>query len=340
MTLPSILLTWYRANARDLPFRGAHDPYAIWVSEIMAQQTRITAMSPYFEAFMRSFPDVASLAAASEHDALKAWEGLGYYSRALCLRRSAQIITEAYEGRIPDTREALMRLPGVGDYTAGAILSIAFGRREPAVDGNVLRVWARVVNNHADISQPATKKAAWAWVYDLMGNETPGDVTQALMELGALICVPKSPRCGECPFVGLCAARAIGQEGVLPVKPAKKPHRVESHPVLMIFDPDDHVFMRRRQETLLRGLWEFPSETPSGVKILSCDPLGKATHTFTHIKWEMDGYLCQAGASDASKLPENCVWADAALFDSLAIPSAFRAFRSLVLKKFNARESL
>ena len=345
--LQTALLSWYLAHSRDLPFRNTRDPYAIWVSEIMAQQTRITALLPYFERFMRIFPDVGALAAADEHDVLKAWEGLGYYSRARCLRRAAQIVAREHGGVVPDDPAALRRLPGVGDYTAGAILSIAYGRREPAVDGNVLRVHARIANDDTDVTRPEAKQKARAWVYDLMPEEDvpesggglaagrrPGDMTQALMELGALVCLPKTPRCEECPAQSLCAARAAGRERSLPVKSPKKPHRVEIRPVLLLIDPEGRVYMRRRGEVLLCGLWEFPAQAPEGVEILSQTPCGQATHTFTHIKWEMEGFLCRA--VQTGQPPEEAVWADAALFGTLAIPAAFRVYVELLRNRFPA----
>jgi len=335
--LQTALLTWYRASARDLPFRRTRDPYAIWVSEIMAQQTRITALLPYFERFLRMFPDVDALAAAEEHDVLKAWEGLGYYSRARCLHRAAGLVVREYEGIVPDTLAGLRRLPGVGDYTAGAILSIAHGQREPAVDGNVLRVHARLTDDDADVTRPEAKQGARAWVYDLMPEEAPGDMTQALMELGALICLPKVPHCEGCPAEGLCVARVAGRERLLPVKTPKKPHRVEVRPVLLLFDPEGRVYMRKRHEALLRGLWEFPAEVPEGVEVLSKEPCGKATHTFTHIKWEMEGYLCEAVPNGPA--PDDGVWADGALFETLAVPAAFRVFVSLVRNLFRTKET-
>jgi len=329
--LQSALLSWYRKSARDLPFRSTRDPYAIWVSEIMAQQTRITALLPYFEAFMRQFPNVSALAAASEHDVLKAWEGLGYYSRARLLHRAAGIVVNAFGGKVPDVPEELRQLPGIGDYTAGAILSIAYGQKQPAVDGNVLRVHARITNDDTDIMRPEAKQTARMWVLQLMPEDVPGDMTQALMELGALVCLPKNPRCEDCPAEGLCAARTLGRERILPVKGQKKPRRTENRPVLLLFDSEGRVLMRRRTEALLRGLWEFPAEMPEGVEVLSRKSCGKATHIFTHITWEMEGFLCRG--KQTSPVADGLVWADAALFETLAVPSAFRVFAGMVRER-------
>jgi A/G-specific adenine glycosylase len=324
--LHPVLLRWYRAGARDLPFRRTRDPYAIWVSEIMAQQTRITALLPYFERFILAFPSAAALAAASEHDVLKAWEGLGYYSRARCLHRAARLIVSEHGGAVPSEPAALRALPGVGDYTAGAILSIAFGQKAPAVDGNVLRVRARLTDDPTDITTPAAKKAAGVWVLSLMEAGDPGDVTQSLMELGALVCLPKRPRCGECPAASLCAARLAGRVGERPVKSPKKPQRVEQRPVWLLFDPRDRVLTRRRTETLLRGLWEFPAALPEGIRLLSFQPCGRHTHVFTHIIWEMEGFLGRAATFDP---PEGFLWAGAEAFEALAMPTAFRRFAEI-----------
>ncbi len=329
-------MDWYGVAQRALPFRSTGDAYAVWVSEIMAQQTRITALIPYFESFIRAFPTVAALAAASEHDVLKAWEGLGYYSRARNLHKAAQLILEHHGGAVPSDPAALRALPGIGDYTAGAILSIAFSQRQPAVDGNVLRVHARLENDSTDVMCPAAKDKARAWVLSLMPQDVPGDMTQALMELGALICLPKTPRCGECPVASLCAARLSGCEQQLPVKTPKKPQRAEQREVYLLFDPQGRVLMRRRCEALLRGLWEFPHALPDGIQVLSKTPCGSAVHVFTHIIWQMEGFDCRVLPIPA---PEGAVWADAALFDTLPIPVAFKAFTELVKTRFSQKTS-
>ncbi|MDR3207478.1 MAG: A/G-specific adenine glycosylase [Oscillospiraceae bacterium] len=325
--LSPALLDWYQSAKRDLPFRRTRDPYAIWVSEIMAQQTRITALIPYFERFLRAFPNAAALAAADEDDVLKAWEGLGYYSRARCLHRAARLMVSAHGGAVPDDPAALRGLPGIGDYTAGAILSIAFGQKAPAVDGNVLRVHARLTDDPTDIALPAAKETARVWVLSLMGRGDPGAVTEALMELGALVCLPKQPRCEDCPARDLCAARLAGRVGERPVKSPKKPQRTEARPVCLLFDPQGRVLMRRRTESLLRGLWEFPAAPPEGLAVLSAQPCGRHTHVFTHIIWEMEGSLC---ATAAFETPEGFLWADGETFETLAVPVAFRGYMGVV----------
>jgi A/G-specific adenine glycosylase len=289
----------------------------------MAQQTRITALLPYFTAFTARFPTVADLAAADEHDVLKAWEGLGYYSRARNLRRAAVCVMAEHGGRVPSDPAALRRLPGIGDYTAGAILSIAFGQKVPAVDGNVLRVHARIQRDATDVMTPAARTRARAWVLSLMPDDRPGDMTQALMELGALLCLPAAPRCAECPAAAFCGAHLAGCACELPVKTPKKPQRVENRPVCLLLDPEGRVLMRRRTEALLRGLWEFPAAPPAGVPLLSNEPCGRAEHVFTHIRWQMEGRLCRTPAVPA---PEGHLWASPEDFADLALPSAFRAF--------------
>lgn len=321
--LRAALVSWYDGAKRDLVFRRTRDPYHIWLSEIMAQQTRITALLPYFTRFVGQFPTVAALAAADEHQVLKAWEGLGYYSRARHLRRAAVLMEEKFGGRVPDDRKALLGLPGIGDYTAGAILSIAFGRKEAAVDGNVLRVHARLERDMTDVTRPEAKERAARWVLALMPDDRPGDMTQALMELGALVCLPKIPRCGACPARALCLARAAGCETELPVKTPKRPQRPEERPVYLLVDPEGRVLMRRRTETLLHGLWEFPAAVPQEVIVLSDEPCGRAEHVFTHIRWRMEGHLCRTAGGTA---PEGYVWMTPGDFEALAVPKAFRAY--------------
>ena len=222
-TLPEPLLGWYRENARDLPWRHTEDPYRIWVSEIMLQQTRVAAVLGYYARFLAVFPTVAALAEADEELLMKLWEGLGYYSRARNLQRAAKEITAL--GGFPDTYDGLLALPGIGDYTASAIAAAAFGRREPAVDGNVLRVMTRLTDCHDDISDPKTKRAVRAALAEVMPEE-PADIrifNQAMMELGATVCGPNTaPRCDDCPVSGLCLGRQRGTAEILPVKKAKK----------------------------------------------------------------------------------------------------------------------
>ena len=216
------LLQWFDANKRLLPFRQEPSAYHIWVSEIMLQQTRVAAAIPYYERFIAALPDPAALAAC-EPDALrKLWQGLGYYNRVNNMQKAARIVCEQYGGDLPADYDALRSLPGIGDYTAGAVASIAFGIPVPAVDGNVLRVFARLYNDDADVMAPATKKAFTVRVLDQMPKATPGPYNEALMELGALVCIPGTPHCEECPLADLCRGYAAGRADQLPVKPAPK----------------------------------------------------------------------------------------------------------------------
>jgi A/G-specific adenine glycosylase len=254
-------VAWYRAHRRDLPWRRTSDPYAIWVSEVMLQQTRIAVVMPYYERWMRRFPDPASLAAAPLDDVLAAWSGLGYYGRARNLHRGAREVVERYGGRVPDTAAALRDLPGVGRYTAGAIASMAFGRREPLVDGNVARVLARLFAIEEDVKSAPAARRLWQIAAELVPEAAPGDFNQGLMELGQEICTPASPRCDVCPLADRCAARASGRAGELPVigkrpaaadKPLLRAHSV------WIERGGRVLLARRRPRGLFGGLWELP----------------------------------------------------------------------------------
>ena len=253
------LLEFFDDAARDLPWRRTSDPYAIWVSEIMAQQTRVETVVPYYRAWLNRFPDVEALAAAPLDDVLKAWEGLGYYSRARNLYRAAGVVADAHGGRVPDTLEGLRALPGVGDYTAGAIASIAFERPVPAVDGNVRRVYARL----SDEAIPGAAEVR-RWAAAVVDPDRPGDFNQALMELGATVCTPRNPDCDACPVAPHCAGLAAGTVDLRPAPKKRAPVRGEVRAVGVFLrdGPDgDRVLLRRRPpEGLLAGMWEFPSE--------------------------------------------------------------------------------
>ena len=332
--LPGPLLAWYRANARDLPWRRTTDPYQIWVSEIMLQQTRVAAVLGYYARFLETFPTVEALAAAPEERLMKLWEGLGYYSRARNLQKAARIVAEQ-GGRFPDTYQDLLALPGVGDYTASAIASAAFGRREAAVDGNVLRVVMRLTDCRDDIADPKVKKAVRAQIQAVM-PEAEADIrvfNQATMELGATVCAPNGPpRCLECPAMAFCKGRLRGTAEDLPVKGAKKPRRVEEKTVFLLVR-DGKIALRKRPGTgLLAGLWEFPNvegaldEAAAGaaVSVWGLEPRRwesrlTAKHIFTHVEWHMTGYTLEV-AGDG---PADFVWADAGALSDRAVPSAF-----------------
>ena len=338
--LPVPLLVWYRENARTLPWRSDPTPYHVWVSEIMLQQTRVAAVLDYYRRFLEAAPDAAALAGLSQDQLMKLWQGLGYYSRARNLQKAAKQITECHGGVFPNTYEEIRSLAGVGDYTAGAVASIAFGLPVPAVDGNVLRVTARLTGDSGDITTPAMKKRVTAALAEVIPLDAPGDFNQALMELGATVCLPNgAPLCERCPAAHLCRAFQEGRTGELPVKAAKKARRVEERAVYLLFFSGRVALRRRPDRGLLAGLWEYPNEPADGTDWLSrwglsvpvLEKAGTGKHIFTHIEWRMTAL---AGEPDGPDLPEGWVWADrAALRDTYAVPNAFRSFEKIVLDR-------
>lgn len=299
------LLSWFKANARDLPWRKSREPYPIWISEIMLQQTRVEAVKPYYDRFLRALPDIESLAQVEEESLLKLWEGLGYYNRARNLKKAAQIVMEAYDGMMPGEYEALLALPGIGSYTAGAIASIAFGKAYPAVDGNVLRILSRLRADGRDILDTKVKKAVEEELACVMPPDRPGDFNQALMELGATVCIPNgAPKCQNCPWEVFCKARQEGRTAEFPQKAKKKPRRVEERTILVIQDAGLVALRKRPDKGLLAGMYEFPSleghcgerEVAAYLRELGLSPiritqLPPAKHIFTHKEWHMIGYL-------------------------------------------------
>ena len=264
--LASKLLNWYHANKRTLPWRG-HPPqsaYAVWVSEIMLQQTRVEAVIPYFEKWMRLFPTVQELANASEQDVLNAWEGLGYYSRAHNLHKAAKIVVDQYNGELPRDLEELRKLPGIGRYTLGAIASIAFGMDVSALDGNIKRVYARIFDVDVPVDSTAGERILWELADKNLPKGHAGDYNQALMDLGAAVCGPKNPRCLICPVMKLCEARQNGTQNLRPVKMPKKdvPHYV--HGAAVIIERNKVLLARRPSQGLLGGMWEFPNGRVNG----------------------------------------------------------------------------
>ena len=251
------LLNWFYENQRVLPFRTDPSPYHVWLSEIMLQQTRVSAALPYYERFLAALPDIPALAACEEEKLNKLWEGLGYYSRVRNLQKAARIVCEQYGGELPADYDAIRALPGIGDYTAGAICSISFGIPVPAVDGNVLRVFSRLYNDPGVITDPAVKKAFTARVMEHQPPAAPGDYNQALMELGALICVPNgAPLCEQCPLARLCQARAAGTALSLPQKAAPKARKLEDLTVALVESPAGFLIQQRPEKGLLAGLWQ------------------------------------------------------------------------------------
>ena len=312
--IPNPLLIWYDKNRRILPWREEPTPYRIWVSEIMLQQTRVEAVKPYFDRFMKALPDINTLAECAEEDLLKLWEGLGYYNRVRNMQRAACQIIEDYDGRMPDTYEELLKLTGIGSYTAGAIASIAYKRAVPAVDGNVLRVVARLRKDHRPSGSTEMKAAVERDLMDVIPLDRPGDFNQALMELGACVCIPNGmPLCGSCPLESLCMAHRDGAETQYPIKVRKKPRKVEEKTVLIIRNKNLTAIRKRPEKGLLAGMYEFPSMAgfysdnevvaylaESGIKVLRIQPLEDAKHIFTHREWHMKGYMIRVDELEPS----------------------------------------
>jgi len=351
------LLSWYDKSARKLPWRADTSPYHVWISEIMLQQTRIEAAIPYYEKFIAAAPDAAALASLTDDALLKLWEGLGYYSRARNLKKAAVMITKNLDGVFPDTREELLTLPGIGPYTAGAIASIAFGRAAPAVDGNVLRVFSRLLASRADIKLPAVRKAAETLSLKIMPEDRPGAFNQALMELGELICLPNgAAKCGECPLAGICFAEREGLVKELPFRSKAKERAVEDRTILILAS-ENRVFIRTRENKgLLAGLCELPSvkgrlsasdarraAADMGLCPAEIEALPEAKHVFSHIEWRMTGFLIwvdEPGPEWDNK--EGLIPAGIEeLKNEYPIPSAFRFYMEIiesVLKKADNKE--
>ena len=299
------LLEWFRQNARVLPWREEPLPYYVWVSEIMLQQTRVEAVKPYFQRFIQALPGVRELAECPEEKLLKLWEGLGYYNRVRNMQKAARIVLAEYDGRLPADYEALLKLPGIGSYTAGAIASIAFGLPVPAVDGNVLRVICRICENEEDITRQSVKTEFERRIREIEPRECPGLFNQALMELGALVCVPNgAPDCEACPVAACCLARIHGRTGELPRKKEKQKRKTEKKTVLVLRDEVHTVIHKRPGKGLLAGLYELPNLEGhlSEDEVLGClkehglspvriQPLRPAKHIFSHVEWHMTGYL-------------------------------------------------
>lgn len=318
-----LLLGWYRLHKRELPWRGETDFYRVLVSEIMLQQTRVEAVKGYYTEFLRRFPTAESLADASEDEVLKAWEGLGYYSRARNLQRAAKQIAE---NGVPKTYEEARSLAGVGDYTAGALSSIALSLPCPAVDGNVLRILTRLLSDGSDIDDPATRKRFCGLLKEVYPPET-SEFCQALMELGALVCVPNgAPMCGACPWSELCLAHLSGRETDFPVRGGKAERRKETLFVYVLKCGERYALEKRKKCGLLAGLWQFPNfpEERSFGEILEKK---SAKHIFTHVEWYMTGFLVEMEEEDS-----RYVWVTAKeIGEKYALPSAFKAFTEWLL---------
>lgn len=352
------ILAWYRKNRRRMPWRETPNPYYTWISEIMLQQTRVDVVIPYFHRFIEAFPGVEALADSKEDEVLKLWEGLGYYQRGRNLRKAAIQIMEEYGGEIPHKAEELKSLKGIGDYTAGAIASIAFGQRVAAVDGNVERVMARYLCDRQDLRSSGTKKRITEKVNHLLPEEHLSEFNQGLIELGALVCTPgKKPKCGQCPLRDSCCALSSGEVDQLPYKSRKKKPKREKRTVLIIQMGEFYYLEKNINAGLLQGMWGFPNlkghlnvgeigkvleeefnirTTPSSIEFL-----GSAEAVFSHRIWEMQGYYVLLTETPAGKVNEDTeegegTWAtEEDLFNRYTIASAYKAFKNYIRRTGN-----
>ena len=340
--LPIPLLEWYRDNARTLPWREDPTPYHVWISEIMLQQTRVAAVLGYYRRFLEQVPDVAALAALPEDRLMKLWQGLGYYNRARNLQAAARQVMEEHGGVFPGDYDSIRALKGVGDYTAGAICSIAFGQPRAAVDGNVLRVVTRLTGDGGDIAAQSTKARITRALEQVIPLQAPGRFTQALMDLGAMVCLPNGvPLCARCPARAFCVACREGRTGELPVKAPKKARRVEEREVYLIFHQNRVALRRRPERGLLAGLWEYPNlpagQLPPaewGLEPERMERAGQGRHIFTHVEWRLAFRRLEARSQ---ALPEGWVWADLEQWRGrYAIPNAFQGAQAEVERRLAA----
>lgn len=343
------LLAWYRQSARVLPWRSSPTPYHVWLSEIMLQQTRVEAVIPYYHRFLDTLPDIPSLAEADEEQLHKLWEGLGYYSRVRNFKKAAVQVVQQYNGMLPPSYELLLKLCGIGEYTAGAIASIAFGIPVPAVDGNVLRVVSRLLASEADIAKPQVKSGCRSLLAQVIPQEQPGNFNQAMMELGATVCLPNgTPKCGTCPLSFCCDGFQHGNPMLYPVKAEKKPRKIEAKTIFLIRTPNGVLLRKRPDSGLLAGLWEFPNADGQldqqaavrwleqhGIQPETLMSLKPAKHIFTHVEWQMTGYLAEC--SGVSLQPDEVLADMDAMKQSYSVPSAFAAYKGLLFG--NTREN-
>ena len=333
--LPGLLLPWYRENRRELPWRQTSDPYRIWVSEIMLQQTRVEAVKGYYARFLDRLPDIAALASCDDDELHKLWEGLGYYSRVRNLKKAAQVILERHGGVFPPDHAAVLALPGIGDYTAGAICSIAFSLPTPAVDGNVLRVLARLRADEEAIDLPQVKKRVREELEKIYPTDCPGEFTQALMELGATVCVPNGePKCDLCPCREICQGRESWQ--TLPVKLPKRAKKQEDRTVFILRCGDRYAIEKRPSRGLLADLWQFPNVAghlraaeavawaeERGLHPRNVEKSIDRNHIFTHIRWDLRGWFLEVDS-----MAGDYTWLTLDEIDTqAALPTAFRQFR-------------
>jgi A/G-specific adenine glycosylase len=334
--LKTQLLNFYDNSKRVLPWRENKNPYLIWISEIMLQQTRVEAVIPFFNRFISELPTVFDLATIEEDKLLKLWEGLGYYSRARNLKKAAQVIVEKYNEVIPNSKTELESLPGIGPYTSGAILSIAYEQQTPAVDGNVLRVFSRFYQIEEDIKDPKTKLKIKNLVKQSLPQKRNGDYNQAIMELGATICLPNgTPKCHECPLNSHCVSYLNNMQNIIPFRSKKKPRRKQEVTVF-IYRYNNLYGLRQRPDTgLLASMYEFPNvEVKLNINDLKKEypniiKLSSSKHIFTHIEWYMQGYLI-----DLDKPLEDLLFVSKEqIKEEYSIPTAFKKYKELILKE-------
>lgn len=335
---PALVTKWFQKEGRLLPWREGRDPYRIWISEIMLQQTRIEAVIPYYHRFLKELPDIPSLANCPEDKLLKLWEGLGYYSRARNLKKAAEKTMTEFGGALPTNAKELKSLPGIGDYTAGAIASIAFGKPSPAVDGNVLRVLTRILSDESDIALPETKKRLTAMLEKIYpSGKDAGDLTEGIMEIGERICIPNGvPLCTLCPLKDICLAKKKKLTDSIPFKSPKKERKILPMTVFILECGGKFALQKRPETGLLAGMWEFyntPDEMDTqkaaehlekiGIGVKEILPFGKAKHIFTHLEWHMTGLLVKC-----KKETENFTWVTKEEMEStFALPTAFSKFK-------------
>lgn len=338
------LCSWYEENKRSMPWREDATPYHVWISEIMLQQTRIEAVMGYYARFTMKLPDVKSLAEVPEDELLKLWEGLGYYNRARNLKKAAIQIMEQYEGKLPADYDKLRGLAGIGNYTAGAVASIAYGIPAPAVDGNVLRVTMRYLNCEDDISKMSVRRQMEESIQNVIPKEMPGEFNQALMELGEVICIPNGmPLCDRCPLRESCQGREAGRQLLLPVKPEKKARRIERKTILILELQGRIAIRKRPAQGLLAGMWEFPSlpeyRTKAalqkelkemGLEVRDISKLPDGKHIFSHVEWHMRGYKVALGKEPEQHIVPGIVFVEREdLEREYALPVAFHGFLQL-----------
>ena len=334
------LIPWYEAHKRELPWRQDKEPYHVWLSEIMLQQTRVEAVKEYYRRFLTTLPTIADLAEAPEEQILKLWEGLGYYNRVRNLQKAAQTICADYAGVFPSEYAQIRSLSGIGDYTAGAIASICFDAPTPAVDGNVLRVYSRLLADDANIDLQTTKKRITGKLQETYPRKNPGIATQALMELGATVCVPNgAPRCDVCPVAEICQARKQDTWRNLPVRSEKKKRKIVDKTVFILLTEDTVALHKRSASGLLAGMWEFPNvdakldkqEAVTQVTGWQTEPVDllmqtSYTHIFSHVEWHMTAYYIRC-----RKTNKKWKWVTKeSLDETYALPSAFRPFREQI----------